>query len=443
MLYQKFKSFNQNNRLFSDNDKILLAVSGGIDSMAMMYLFSKTGVNCLVAHCNFRLRGSESDGDEAFVKEQAQNLGLPLFCINFDTKEYAEEHKISIQMAARELRYNWFRDLCKKNQCNFIAVAHNRDDVLETFFINLGRGTGIKGLTSIQPKNEEIIRPLLFASRQDIVKYTEEKKIPFREDSSNKSDKYLRNYIRHNIIPAFEEVLPNFRNTIAEDISKLCDLSKLYDYSMNHLIPGIFKRENQLAYINISTLLTSPAPKTILFEILSEFGFTPPSISEIYDACFAIPGKQFYSASYKLIKDRDQFILTQLDTSQSGRSYIDENTPSIKNPVPLEFSVFEKNDTFEINKNRLIAQLDYNKVTFPLILRKWNTGDYFIPLGMKGLKKLSDFFIDQKLSLIDKENAWLLTSGPEIIWIVGQRIDNRYKITAATTHILQINYNPG
>jgi tRNA(Ile)-lysidine synthase len=442
MLYQRFISFNQHNRLFNENDKILLAVSGGIDSMSMMHLFSKVGNTCIVAHCNFQLRGSESDGDEIFVKEQAHKLGFPFFSTTFDTKEYASANKVSIQMAARELRYSWFRELCKINECAVIAVAHNRDDALETFFINLGRGTGIKGLTSIQPHNEGIIRPLLYATRKDIEKYAEAKNIPHREDSSNKSDKYLRNYLRHKIIPSFEEVFPNFRDTIAGNISKLCDISELYDHSMNQLIPKIFRRENKLSYININALLTSPAPKTILFEILSEFGFTPPIITEIYDACFAMSGKQFYSPSYKLIKDREHFILSQLDNTQPGRIYIDENTPSICYPIQIEFSVFDHPENFEIERNKNIAQIDYDKVTFPLILRKWNPGDYFTPLGMKGLKKLSDFFIDQKFSLIDKENAWLLTSGPEIIWIIGHRIDDRFKLTPSTRRIIQFNYTP-
>jgi tRNA(Ile)-lysidine synthase len=441
-LYKSFNSFNSHNKLFSENDKILLAVSGGIDSMAMMHLFSKKGNTCIVAHCNFQLRGTESDEDMLFVEEQAQKLGFQFFSNTFDTKGYSEKNKLSIQMAARELRYNWFRELCKANHCNLIAVAHNKDDVIETFFINLGRGTGIKGLTSIQPFNDGIIRPLLFASRKDIKSYIEEEQIPYREDSSNKSDKYLRNYLRNKIIPSLEEVFPNLRDTLTGNIAKLCDLHELYHYSMNSLIPGVFRRENKLAYININALLVSPAPKTILFEILSEFGFPPPIITEIYDACFSIPGKQFYSTSFKLVKDREQFILSPLDKIQTGKIYIDEQIPVINYPVHLEFKSFDMPEDLQIVKDKNLALLDFSKVDFPIILRKWNPGDYFMPLGMNGLKKLSDFFIDRKLSLIDKENVWLLTSGPDIIWIIGQRIDERFKITQSTSRILQITYTP-
>jgi tRNA(Ile)-lysidine synthase len=297
-------------------------------------------------------------------------------------------------------------------------------------------------LTSIKPKNEEIIRPLLFASRAEIETFAGEYKIPFREDSSNKSNKYLRNYIRHKILPSFEDIFPNFRETLTENIAKLTDLANIYDYSMNLLIPEIFTRDKKLAYINIPALLANPAPRTILFEILSEFGFTPPSIAEIFDSCNSTSGKQFYSASYKLIKDRDVFIVSHLESSINGRTYIDENIPVVNSPLTLEFEVIEKTKDFEIINNRNIALLDYDKITFPIILRKWIPGDYFIPLGMKGIKKLSDFFIDQKMSLIDKENAWILTSGPDIFWIIGKRLDNRFKITPETKRILQITYIP-
>jgi tRNA(Ile)-lysidine synthase len=432
-LYRKFNYFVNHNRLFSDNHKILLAVSGGIDSMAMMHLFSRTANNCIVAHCNFQLRGAESNEDELFVEEQAGKLGFGFYTRCFDTKAYAERNKLSIQMAARELRYNWFRELCKTHNCHYVAVAHNRDDVLETFMINLGRGTGIKGLTSIKPINDDIVRPLLFASRKEIEHYIDEKQIPYREDSSNSSDKYLRNFIRHKILPLMEVAFPNIRETLSGNISKLNDLAELYDYSTDKLIPALFTKENKLAYIHIEKLLSSPAPKTLLYEILSEFGFSPQMVQEIYEACFSIPGKHFYSAGYKLVKDRDYFIISPIDTTAPVRLYIEQDTEYITQPINLKIEFFNKPSDFIIEKDPKVALLDADKVAFPIILRKWANGDYFIPLGMNGFKKLSDFFIDRKLSIIDKENTWLLT------WIIGMRIDDRFKVFPATERILKIS----
>lgn len=442
MLYRDFLSFNRHNHLFSENDKIILAVSGGIDSMTLLWLFAKTSLNCVVAHCNFSLRGEESDGDEAFVKQKAEEYGFPCFCQKFDTTGYAESNKISIQMAARELRYNWFRQLKKETQSSFIAVAHNRDDALETFFINLGRGTGIKGLISIQPKSEDIIRPLLYATRAQITAHSEKYQILFREDSSNKSDKYTRNFIRHKIIPSFEELYPAFRDTAAANIDKLNDISQLYDYSLKELIPKVFSRGKSESVINIQSLLKCPAPKTILFEILNEFGFTSPSIAEIFESCQSISGKQFFSTTHSLIKDRDTFIIVKTEKPGSEKFYIDDFNAPLTFPVQLEFLRSAKDENFEIIKDAHIAFLDFEKIEAPVILRKWQTGDYFIPLGMKGMKKVSDFFIDQKMSLVEKNNTWLLTSGKEVMWIVGSRIDNRFKVTEQTKEVLKIIYRP-
>jgi tRNA(Ile)-lysidine synthase len=438
MLFEKFKVFIQNHRLIADNDKIILAVSGGIDSMVMMALFTKLGNRCIVAHCNFGLRGNESEDDEKFVNEQTVKLNLPFISKRFDTTEYANAHKISIQMAARELRYNWFRHLCEAHQCQSVAVAHNRDDVLETFFINLGRGTGIKGLIGIQPKNDNIIRPLLFASRAEINSYSGNKNIPFREDSSNASDKYQRNFIRHQILPTFEEIFPKFRDTQTANIAKLTEAENLYQFALDLLIHQVYKRANDCGKIDITRLLATPAPQTVLYEILVEFNFTPPTIGEIFEGCNAISGKQYFSTTHKLVKDRECFIIDRIDNAQQHKYYIEINDTQIKTPINLELKIFEKAENFIPEKENTIALLDYDKLAFPLILRRWNTGDYFIPLGMEGIKKLSDFFIDQKLSIIEKEKTWILASGPDIAWIIGHRIDNRFKITQHTQRILQI-----
>lgn len=438
MLYNKFRLFVKQQDLFDADEKIILAVSGGIDSMVMMSLFARMDAKCIVAHCNFSLRGDESDGDEQFVREQASALGLPIVVKQFDTKGYATTQKISIQMAARELRYNWFSQLCDEHKCRYVAVAHNKDDVLETFFINLGRGTGIKGLTGIQPITDNVIRPLLFASRADIIAYSNDAGIPFREDSSNASDKYQRNFIRHKILPMFEEVFPKFRDTLSSNIQKLNDTGKLYQHGLQTFVPQVYKREGEYGIINIPKLLVTPAPQTILYEILTEFNFTPPTIDEVFDGCAAESGTHFYSSTHKIVKDRESFIIGRYDNTGSVKYYIDEHTSEIKEPLSLAFGVIEKDENFEIIKDANVTLLDYDKLTFPLILRKWHAGDYFVPLGMTGMKKLSDFFIDHKLSLFDKEKTWIIASGEEIVWIVGRRIDNRFKVTEKTRRVLQI-----
>lgn len=421
------------------NKKFLLAVSGGIDSMVMLHLFNSHNLNCGVAHCNFQLRGDESDADENFVREQASKLYFKIFVTRFETKEYAEENHLSIQMAARELRYNWFTKLLKAHQFDYLAVAHNSDDAMETFFINLGRGSGIGGLTGIRPVTDTIVRPLVLTSRSEIEAYAAEKQIPHREDSSNASDKYLRNYIRHKIIPGFKEVFPHFRETMVQNLNRLADASLLYSQALQGELANLVHHNNNLIYINISKLLQTQVPKTILYEILKDYAFSSAMVDDIFHAANAIPGKYFCSATHKLVKDREYYILSQLEKDMPHRFYIEEGATSIEQPVPMRFEIFDKTPDFSIEKDPATALLDFDKIAYPLMLRKWQTGDYFVPLGMKDMKKISDFFIDNKLSVIEKEETWLLTSGNQIVWIVGKRIDNRFKITESTTKLLRIS----
>ena len=438
LLNDKFKETLHRFGLDDPNKKLLLAVSGGIDSMVMMHLFSHLKINCTIAHCNFQLRGKESDEDEAFVREQASKLYYKIFVTRFETEEYATENRLSIQMAARELRYNWFEKLTKVHQFDYILVAHNRDDAIETFFINLGRGSGIAGLTGIRPLLDNVVRPLLFASRSEIENYAKENQVPHREDSSNASDKYLRNYIRHQIIPGFEEVFPHFRESMSQNLDKLNDAYSLYRQALTAEISGIIRHEGELLYIEIANLLASQTPKTILFEILKNYGFSSATAEEIIQVTHAISGKFFLSSTHKLVKDRDCFIVSKLAGENITRHYIEEGTITLEQPIHLSFDLIEKTDEFSIEKDSSVAFLDYDKIEFPLILRKWQAGDYFTPLGMTGMKKLSDFFVDIKLSLIEKENTWLLTSENHIVWVVGKRIDDRFKVTENTMRILKI-----
>ena len=438
MLFEKFNSFVKDHKWFTADTKILLAVSGGIDSSVMMHLFHRSGMACAIAHCNFQLRGDESNDDEILMRERAISLNLQIFITRFETSAYAAENHLSIQMAARELRYNWFEKLAAAHNFEYIAVAHNRDDTLETFFINLGRGTGINGLTGIPLVSGNIIRPLLFASRPEIEQYANEHHISFREDSSNASDKYLRNYTRHKIIPVFEEAFPHFKKSLSQSLEKLNDARLLYQFAIDALVKNLVRQEKNLLYIDIPQLLKSPAPKTVLFEILRQYGFSSASVDEIFQLTEAMPGKLFYSSTHKLVKDRQCFIISKLEHEHTAKYYVEEGITVVNHPIHLNFEVFDEDAEFEIEKDSLVAQLDYDKLSFPLILRKWQPGDYFIPLGMKEMKKLSNFFIDIKLSIIDKDNTWLLISGDQIAWIVGKRIDNRFKVTENTKRIVKI-----
>jgi len=438
MLYQKLKSFLNEHHLFTPDSKVLLTVSGGVDSMVMMRLFHRLGMNCSVAHCNFQLRGEESDGDEIFVREKAKDLNFPVFVTRFETMEYADENQLSVQMAARELRYTWFEKLAKVHHFNCIAVAHNRDDSMETFFINLGRGSGISGLTGIRAASGNIIRPLLFASRVEILEYAEKNVIKFREDSSNSSDKYLRNYIRHQVIPAFEEIFPKFRDTISHNIEKLTDANEIFQYAIRSIASTILSSNDKHVQISISSLLAAPAPKTVLFEMLRPYGFTSVLVDEIFHSLLGISGKKFFNGMYTVVKDRDYLIVSKNHDVNPSKYYIEEGITYISEPLELEFQSFDRTPDFCIEKDNKLALLDFDKLSFPLIIRKWQQGDYFVPLGMKGMKKISDFFIDQKFSLTSKQNTWILTSGDQIVWIAGHRIDNRFKVTDETKRILRI-----
>jgi len=439
-MLSKFRSFIQSNSLCQPSDRILLAISGGIDSMVLLHLFFAAGYKPGIAHCNFHLRGSESDGDEKFVKSAAENMGADFYRQDFDTEQSARESGISIQMAARNLRYRWFEEIRSRHGYDYIATAHNQDDVIETFFINLSRGTGIRGLTGIPVKSERIIRPLLFASRKSIEEYAIGHDISFREDSSNASDKYLRNRVRHHLIPMLEEENPSFRMALMETMLKLSETEKLYEQELVLLKNRLMRKEGDRIKIRIRDLSAHGARKSILFEILSEYNFSAQAMEDIIHSLGGPSGKQFLSATHRIVKDREDLIITPVDNKEERKYYLEREAGRITEPVDLEWMVVDHTETFHIPNDRKIACLDLQKLHFPLILRHWQTGDYFQPLGMQGMKKISDFLIDTKVSLPDKERTWLLTSGREIAWVIGQRIDDRFKVRPYTRQVLMMKF---
>jgi tRNA(Ile)-lysidine synthase len=435
---QNFKNYIESNQLCLPTDRILLGVSGGVDSVCMFHLFRQLNYAIAIAHCNFQLRNSESDLDEEFVQDLAEQFDIPFFSKRFNTQEVSEREGISIQMAARDLRYEWFEEIRDTYNYNHIAIAHNSDDVVETFLINLSRGSGIKGFSGIKSKSGKIIRPLLFASRNEIESFITENNYSYREDSSNQTTKYSRNLLRHEIIPLFEKINPNFRNTVIENISKLKDAEEIYLRHIANIKDSLIRNKDGYSLISIEKLSELKPLETILFEMIKPYGFSLSQVKDIIKSFNSIPGKQFYSATHRIIRDREDLIIEELSSIHTSNYYIDTETDFIENPLKLKRTTTQIDDDFEINKSRNIGYFDLDNLEFPLVLRKWEKGDYFMPLGMNNLKKLSDFFIDNKLSIAEKEKVWILESLNKIIWVIGYRIDERFKVNSNTKNVLKI-----
>jgi len=440
-MVEQFLKYIHTEKLFHSSQRILLAVSGGADSMLMLHLFTDAGFSVAVAHCNFGLRGSESDGDEQFVAEYCDKYNLAFYVKYFDTQDYALEKGISIEMAARDLRYAWFDGLLSKHNLDLLATAHHQDDVIETFLINLSRGSGIKGLSGIQPKSGKIIRPMLFTNRTEILDYCTRLKIDFRTDSSNIDTIYKRNLIRQQVLPLLEQVNPAFRRNALKTIGNLHETGQLFQQRMSEIKSWIYSEDDQGVMIHIDKLLTLNPLRTILFELIREFGIQADQTNDIIDSLTKESGRKFFSDEYRLIKDRAYLLISPFMSKQDLVFYIEEDCLKINYPVHLSFETQERKADFRFSTHLNVIDLDLDKVVFPLMLRHWQEGEYFQPLGMTGLKKLSDFFIDEKYSIPEKENAWILASGNQVVWIVGKRLDDRFKITSKTKRILRIRLN--
>ena len=436
-MLSQFTDFINENRLFESHQKVLLAVSGGIDSMVMLQLFEKSGFDYGVAHCNFQLRGTESYGDEQFVRETVLQHGVPSFFQAFETEEHARINGISVEMAARELRYDFFEEVRKDNDFDFIAAAHHQNDLMETFFLNLSRKTGIKGLTGIKVKSGKIIRPLLFADRVEIEKYALQHFIDFRDDSTNIETVYQRNFIRHKIVPLFTELNPSFKKNFLGSIQNLKDVEEVFSAQVDEWKQKVMTSNNNEVVIDIPMLQKINFSETLLYEILADYQFNPSVAGQVFQSLETDSGKQFYSPTHRLIKDRKRLFITELHDEEKRIYYIEKDDIELFTPFDMMIEKIE-NSNFKITKESNVACLDFDKLQFPLLIRKWRKGDYFQPLGMTGFKKLSDFFIDEKMPLHEKENTWLLCSGQKIVWIIGHRIDNRFKITPETTEVYKI-----
>ena len=422
----------------SPDAKLLVAVSGGVDSVVLLDVLVHLGYQCVVAHCNFHLRGDESDGDMVFVQNFVEQYKLPLHIIDFDTKAIAQTRKISIEMAARDLRYTWFKELVKSENCSAVAIAHHANDTIETFFLNLTRGTGIRGLLGIQAQNEQIIRPLLHCKRSQIETYAREHGLDFRNDSSNNDTLYVRNKIRHHILPEFQEINPSFTETMCHNLEHLNDVAEIYTDVINKAKAKLCKQEKGTTHIRISKLKEMPAFRTILFELLQPYNFNSDTVQAITKSLDGLSGKEFYSTTHRIVINRDLLEVEAINTNENARYFISSEDKVINNPIELEFNYLK--EIPEIKKEKNIAYLDADQLVFPLELRHWEKGDVFTPFGMTQSKKVSDFFIDEKISRLQKEKIWILASENQIVWIIGQRIDNRFCVKKSTQSTLVINY---
>ncbi len=438
MLFRRCLHFIEKENLFRRNQRILIAVSGGVDSMVLLYLLHKMEMDCAVAHCNFSLRGEASDGDCEFVKAAADAYGIPCYIEKFDTEEYAKSQKISIEMAARDLRYKWFADLCKKHSFDYLAVGHHADDVAETVLINLIRGTGITGLTGIKSKKGNVVRPLLPFTRKELIDFASASGIFFREDATNAEIDFVRNKIRHQVMPVLEQINPGIRTTMTENVQRFNDVAAIYNETMAMNKPLLQSRRNDSLEISIERLQKVTAPASHLYEILSPFGFHFRDISNMITALNGLSGKRFYSASHQLLIDRDVLIVSPKKEEEKQEFTILENQEELAAPFRAILQQFMKTTDFKFSRSNNTACFDADLLTFPLTIRRWQHGDYFQPIGMKGKKKISDFFIDNKFSLQQKEETWLLLSGNKIVWVIGYRMDERFKITDKTKSIYQM-----
>ncbi len=433
-----FKKFIAENNIINPDERILLAVSGGIDSMVMAHLFIQMGYDTGIIHCNFALRGKESDKDEDLVSNYAETNGLPFFSTRFETKRYAKENGISIQMAARELRYAWFEEIRKSNGYDLIAVAHNMNDNIETLIINLTRGTGLAGLSGMRIVSNRIIRPLLFASRNQINAYCRLNNILYREDKSNADTKYIRNKIRHLILPVLKEINPSIETTLNETAERFIGINEIVSEYIRKLREKLCEQSDDIITFNISLLRVHLHNKAILFELFKPYGIVNVQLDDLLKVINGKTGGQIFTGTHRIIKNRKEIIVSNEEVRDTS-SFVIRNITGFKKVPGIESALYTSiNESFVIPADQSTACVDAEKLTFPLVLRKWKPGDHFYPLGMKQKKKLSDYFIDNKYSILDKENKLILESQDKIVWIIGDRIDNRFKVTRSTKKVLII-----
>lgn len=440
-LIQAYQQFIQEQRLFRKEDRLLIAISGGLDSVVLLHLSVASGYQVELAHMNFQLRREESQRDETFVRQLASAYALPLHVQRTDAGAYALQYKCSTQEAARTLRYTWFRALAEEKGLAYIITAHHADDNAETMLMNLFKGTGMAGLRGILPKQEKLARPLLFASRQMLETYARDHGLAFVTDSSNLTDKYTRNFFRQHIIPLVEQVYPGTQENLRNNMPRFRESESLYREAVDLRLRKLVTRNKQDLMIPVEKLRRSEPLQTLVFELFHPYGFSARQIPELIRFMDAHTGSVMFSDTHRLLKNRNWLIISPVLTRNFAITSIETGVDRVSFPGG-DIHINLSSDVPAPSADKNVALLDADELSFPLLLRPWKTGDYFYPLGMTRKKKLSRYFIDNKLSLNEKENTWVLESAGRIVWILGQRIDNRFRITPSTTRTARLQWNP-
>ena len=436
MFQAKVERFIQRHGLLTGKRLVLVGLSGGADSVALLGVLVRLGYPCRALHCNFHLRGDESDRDEVFARQFADSLGVPFLKVDFDTRGYAAIHQESIEMAARSLRYRWFEEQRQAFDAEAIAVAHHRDDSVETLLMNLLRGSGIRGLGGIRPRNGQVVRPLLAVSRAEIEEWLQTQGWGYVTDSSNLSDAYTRNFIRLRVLPLLEQLNPAARETIARSAAHLSAAEQLYAYTVEEARKAVFITADSLS---IEALMRYPSPETLLYEWLRPLGFSRIVVGELFESLTGLSGKQFYSATHQVLKDRDRLYIAPLQEPSAWQPIeIPVATGELTQPLRLSFQLMERTSDFQLERASDTAYFDAEKLPGRLTLRLPQTGDWFVPFGMRGRKKLSDFFADQKMNRWEKLRQPLLCAGESIVWVVGRRADDRFRVGEETKMIFSV-----
>lgn len=430
-ILQRVEMYISQNIPLNKTDKILVGLSGGADSVALLSILKELGYSCIAAHCHFGLRGAESDRDRDFAEAVSKQLQVPFVEVKFDTLNYAAQKKVSVEMACRELRYEWFEQQRNIFACRYLAVAHHRDDSVETVLINLIRGTGIAGLTGIAPINGAVIRPLLSLSRLEIEEYLTSARLSHVTDSTNAENIYVRNRIRNRILPLMKNINPSVYDAITSTATHLREAEIIYREAVNGIISEVVEEREGVIYIDMERLMQHSAPRTILYEIVKPYGFITSQLDDIIMSFNESSGKRFFSSTHRIIKDRKYLICSEV-----GR----EDNHAVYYPAEqmLDINIIQAEELPPFTRNKNCAYFDADKLPPDLIIRRWRTGDKFMPFGMRGTQKLSDYFTTHKYSILQKEQAWLMVADNDILWIVGERQSDKYKVTPETKRVAKI-----